>query len=130
MLYKIIAAIEVQTCSIKKGTIKANTNTVKYNINILEMIILYRLRVLTQVSYKAIMNSILMTTKQDKQVHYLTHVDRMDTLCTREVQEFSYRNTKSSQQRNSQKKCQIYKDIIWQSQNGCLAAPHEVSNRH
>lgn len=43
MLYKIIAAIEVQNCSIKKGTIKANTSTVKYNINILEMIILYRL---------------------------------------------------------------------------------------
>lgn len=21
-------------------------------------------------------------------------------------------------------------DIIWQSQNGCLAVPHEVSNRH
>ena len=35
--------IEVQTCNIKKGTVEANTSTVKHNINILEMIILYRL---------------------------------------------------------------------------------------
>ena len=47
------------------------------------------------------MNSVLITTKQGKQVRYLTYVDRMDILCNREVQEFSYRNTKSSQQRNS-----------------------------
>lgn len=43
MLHKITVAIEVQTYSIKKGTIKANTSTVKYNVKILEMIILYRL---------------------------------------------------------------------------------------